>query len=408
MRSGPRQPLRNGNRRAGPVCYGAALMDPSASARSGRHPRHRRGVVGRRGRSRSWSREARARRPAASDRLRRTSRAAGCRSSPRTRRAGRGGRRAVAPGGRRRPARPGAEGPAARGHPPRPSAPAPRSCPSRARRARRSSCRSTSRPPRPPPGSRSATPPRWCPGWPRPAPAGCPRSASCSPAARRSTRPGRRAGEGAADRRHRRAHQPEAARATCKRSLDSKELGDPRRSGRSCAGAAARSSAVEAPPLDFGAPNPFVLLVIGVNGSGKTTTIGKLAAQLQGQGKSVLLAAGDTFRAAATEQLEVWGKRVGVPVVRGKEGADPSSVIFEAIKRAKAERIDVVIADTAGRLHTKTRPDGGAAEGPAGDGQGDGRAPRTRPGWSSTPPTARTRSRRPRSSRRRWRSPASC
>jgi fused signal recognition particle receptor len=110
---------------------------------------------------------------------------------------------------------------------------------------------------------------------------------------------------------------------------------------------------VNAPPLDLGAGRPFVVLIIGVNGSGKTTTIGKLAAKLKGQGKSVLLAAGDTFRAGAAEQLEVWGGRVGVAVVRGKEGADPSSVAFEAVKRAKAENIDVVIADTAGRLHTK-------------------------------------------------------
>jgi len=111
---------------------------------------------------------------------------------------------------------------------------------------------------------------------------------------------------------------------------------------------------VDAPPVDFARANPFVLLTIGVNGSGKTTTIGKLAAKLRAEGKSVLLAAGDTFRAAATEQLEIWGNRVGAPVVRGKEGGDPSSVIFDGIKRAGAEHIDVVIADTAGRLHTKT------------------------------------------------------
>jgi len=106
-------------------------------------------------------------------------------------------------------------------------------------------------------------------------------------------------------------------------------------------------------PLDL-AQKPFVLLVIGVNGSGKTTTIGKLAAQIHARGKTVLLAAGDTFRAAAVEQLEVWGQRVSAPVARGKEGADPSSVIFEGIKRAKSEGIDAVIADTAGRLHTKS------------------------------------------------------
>jgi fused signal recognition particle receptor len=110
---------------------------------------------------------------------------------------------------------------------------------------------------------------------------------------------------------------------------------------------------MDASAVDFAAAQPFVLLVIGVNGSGKTTTIGKLASKLQSQGKSVLLAAGDTFRAAATEQLEVWGAKVGAPVVRGKEGGDPSSVVFDSVKRARSERIDVVIADTAGRLHTK-------------------------------------------------------
>ena len=110
---------------------------------------------------------------------------------------------------------------------------------------------------------------------------------------------------------------------------------------------------VEAPNIDFAKAKPFVLLTIGVNGSGKTTTIGKLASKLKAEGRSVLLAAGDTFRAAATEQLEVWGARVGAPVVRGKEASDPSSVIFEGIKRATNEGFDVVIADTAGRLHTK-------------------------------------------------------
>jgi fused signal recognition particle receptor len=110
---------------------------------------------------------------------------------------------------------------------------------------------------------------------------------------------------------------------------------------------------IDAPPVDFGKAKPFVLLTIGVNGSGKTTTIGKLAAKLKTQGKSVLLGAGDTFRAAAAEQLEEWGARVGAPVVRGKEAGDPSSVIFDAIKRGVNEGVDVVIADTAGRLHTK-------------------------------------------------------
>jgi len=111
---------------------------------------------------------------------------------------------------------------------------------------------------------------------------------------------------------------------------------------------------LEARDIDFGSARPFVLLVIGVNGSGKTTTIGKLAAKLAADGKKVLLAAGDTFRAAATEQLQIWANRVGATLVRGKEGADPSSVIFEAVKRGASEGFDVVIADTAGRLHTKT------------------------------------------------------
>jgi fused signal recognition particle receptor len=109
-------------------------------------------------------------------------------------------------------------------------------------------------------------------------------------------------------------------------------------------------------PVTFGAPGagpPFVLLIIGVNGSGKTTTIGKLAAKLVGEGKKVLVGAGDTFRAAAAEQLEIWAKRVGATIVRGKEGADPSSVLFDAVKKGKSEGFDVVIADTAGRLHTK-------------------------------------------------------
>ena len=111
---------------------------------------------------------------------------------------------------------------------------------------------------------------------------------------------------------------------------------------------------LDAATLDFGSQKPFVLLVIGVNGSGKTTTIGKLAAKLASDGKKVLLAAGDTFRAAATEQLEIWAGRTGATLVRGKEGADPSSVIFDAVKRGVSEGFDVVIADTAGRLHTKT------------------------------------------------------
>jgi fused signal recognition particle receptor len=107
-------------------------------------------------------------------------------------------------------------------------------------------------------------------------------------------------------------------------------------------------------PLEIGAARPWVVMVVGVNGSGKTTTVGKLASKLRGAGHSVLLGAGDTFRAAAGEQLEIWADRVGAPIVRGKEGADPAAVCFEAVQRGAQERADVVLCDTAGRLHTKT------------------------------------------------------
>ena len=98
---------------------------------------------------------------------------------------------------------------------------------------------------------------------------------------------------------------------------------------------------------------PTVVLLVGVNGAGKTTTIGKLATRLKASGKTCVLAAGDTFRAAAVQQLTIWGQRVGCEVVQGKEGADPGSVVFDAIKRAQEIGADVVLADTAGRLHTK-------------------------------------------------------
>ncbi|MBL4941200.1 MAG: signal recognition particle-docking protein FtsY [Colwellia sp.] len=98
---------------------------------------------------------------------------------------------------------------------------------------------------------------------------------------------------------------------------------------------------------------PFVMLMVGVNGVGKTTTIGKLAKQFQAQGKSVMLAAGDTFRAAAVEQLQVWGERNNIPVIAQQTGADSASVIFDAISAAKARKVDVLIADTAGRLQNK-------------------------------------------------------
>lgn len=107
-------------------------------------------------------------------------------------------------------------------------------------------------------------------------------------------------------------------------------------------------------PLKINAQNkPFVILVVGVNGAGKTTTIGKLAKKLQLEGKKVMLAAGDTFRAAAVEQLQVWGERNNIAVIAQHTGADSASVIFDAVQAAKARNIDVLIADTAGRLHTK-------------------------------------------------------
>jgi len=108
-----------------------------------------------------------------------------------------------------------------------------------------------------------------------------------------------------------------------------------------------------AAPLVVTDAKPFVILVIGVNGVGKTTTIGKLAARYRADGKKVLLAAADTFRAAAAEQLELWAKRVGADLVRHKEGADPSAVVFDACKAALARGTDVLIIDTAGRMHTK-------------------------------------------------------
>jgi len=110
---------------------------------------------------------------------------------------------------------------------------------------------------------------------------------------------------------------------------------------------------VEAPLVIDSAHRPFVILVVGVNGAGKTTTIGKLAKKLQLEGKKVMLAAGDTFRAAAVEQLQVWGERNKIPVIAQHTGADSASVIFDAVQAAKARGIDVLIADTAGRLHTK-------------------------------------------------------
>lgn len=106
-------------------------------------------------------------------------------------------------------------------------------------------------------------------------------------------------------------------------------------------------------PFTFSDAKPFVILVLGVNGVGKTTTIAKLAQRFKNEGKTVMLAAGDTFRAAAIEQLQAWGEDQSIPVIAQQDGADSAAVIFDAINAAKARHIDVLIADTAGRLHTK-------------------------------------------------------
>ena len=111
---------------------------------------------------------------------------------------------------------------------------------------------------------------------------------------------------------------------------------------------------VERPLVVERTQRPFVILVVGVNGSGKTTTIGKLARRLKAEGHSVMLAAGDTFRAAAVEQLAAWGERNGVPVISQSAGADPAAVVFDALQAARARGTDVLIVDTAGRLHTQS------------------------------------------------------
>lgn len=107
-------------------------------------------------------------------------------------------------------------------------------------------------------------------------------------------------------------------------------------------------------PMPYVSEPPAVVMIVGVNGAGKTTTIGKLASRFKAEGRSVLLCAADTFRAAAIEQLEVWGERSGTEVIRQKAGADPSAVLFDALQAAKARKVDYVIVDTAGRLQTKT------------------------------------------------------
>jgi len=143
--------------------------------------------------------------------------------------------------------------------------------------------------------------------------------------------------------------------ARVKDALNQGELADPEKVWDALRAEAERIVSVDgtAGPLEL-RNKPTVVLLVGVNGAGKTTTIGKLATKLQANGKQCLLAAGDTFRAAAVQQLVVWGDRIGCEVVRGKDGADPGSVVFDAIKRAETLGVDVVLADTAGRLHTKS------------------------------------------------------
>lgn len=138
-----------------------------------------------------------------------------------------------------------------------------------------------------------------------------------------------------------------------KDALEKKELADPEAVWDFLKEEVRQVLSVEAQPFEVSKDKPYVILVVGVNGVGKTTTIGKLATQFIDDGHKVVLAAADTFRAAAVNQLEIWGKRAGAEVVKSKEGADPSSVVFDAIKHALDTKADIVIADTAGRLHTK-------------------------------------------------------
>jgi fused signal recognition particle receptor len=110
---------------------------------------------------------------------------------------------------------------------------------------------------------------------------------------------------------------------------------------------------IEGKPLDFDSESPYVVMVVGVNGVGKTTSIGKIAARLSSQGNKVLVGAADTFRAAAVEQLELWAERTDAQVVKGQPNQDPSAVVFDAVQAGVARKMDIVLADTAGRLHTK-------------------------------------------------------
>lgn len=147
----------------------------------------------------------------------------------------------------------------------------------------------------------------------------------------------------------------ESILADLHRQVERKELGDAAALLEAMhASLLAMLQAVEQPLVIDRACRPFVILVVGVNGSGKTTTIGKLARRLKDEGLTVMLAAGDTFRAAAVEQLAVWAERNEVPLVAQATGADPAAVVFDALQAAKARGIDVLIADTAGRLHTQS------------------------------------------------------
>ncbi len=132
-----------------------------------------------------------------------------------------------------------------------------------------------------------------------------------------------------------------------------KELSDPARLREQIRSEIKSTLTIVAPALDYRAHKPLVVLIVGVNGTGKTTTTGKLASQLKRQGLKPMMVACDTFRAAAVEQLSIWGERVGVPVVKQKSGSDPSAVAFDALDAAVSRDIDVVLMDTAGRMHTK-------------------------------------------------------
>lgn len=135
--------------------------------------------------------------------------------------------------------------------------------------------------------------------------------------------------------------------------MDKKELSDADAVWAALRAEATRIVSIGGARPDMSGKKPFVVLMVGVNGVGKTTTIGKLATKWNADGRKVVLAAGDTFRAAAVQQLEVWGKRVGAEVVKGKEGADPGAVAFQATQKASEGGADVLLVDTAGRLHTK-------------------------------------------------------